>query len=239
MTEKYQHSQELKARIARNLTAFDFVGKQHDGKTAAVALPVVQSGLGASLEGTPEHTTWQDSAALLLTRRSSKLSDHAGQWALPGGRIDGGETPEQAALREMEEEVGLAVPAANIFGRLDDFITRSGYIITPIVVWVDDCDAAQPNPAEVASIHRIPVSEFLREDAPFLSDDADLETQDGLTYEQRNAPVTSERPVLRMPVGVSWIAAPTACFLYQFAEVCLRGNATRVAHFDQPRFAWK
>ena len=91
----------------------------------------------------------------------------------------------------------------------------------------------------VASVHRIPVSEFLREDAPFLSDNADLETGDGLSYEQRTAPVTSERPVLRMPVGSSWIAAPTACFLYQFAQVCLLGTATRVAHFDQPRFAWK
>lgn len=239
MTQSFRHDAALRLLIEDNLTRFEVNAAEHDGKAAAVALPVVETGHGADLEGMPDYVTWQDSAALLLTRRSSKLSDHAGQWALPGGRIDGSETPEQAALREMEEEVGLSVPATSILGRLDDFITRSGYIITPIVVWVGTGDDASLNPGEVASIHRIPVSEFLREDAPFLSDNADLETGDGLSYEQRSAPVTSARPVLRMPVGTSWIAAPTACFLYQFAQVCLLGNSTRVAHFDQPRFAWK
>lgn len=239
MATAYRHDPDLRGLIEGHLAGFDVKSADHDGRAAAVALPVVEAGHGADLDGMPAFEAWQDSAALLLTRRSSRLSDHAGQWALPGGRIDGGETPEQAALREMDEEVGLPVRPENILGRLDDFITRSGYIITPIVVWVEARDAVRPNPDEVASVHRIPVAEFLREDAPFLSDDADLETGDGLNYEQRNAPVTSDRPVLRMPVGSSWIAAPTACFLYQFAQVCLLGKSKRVAHYDQPRFAWK
>jgi 8-oxo-dGTP pyrophosphatase MutT (NUDIX family) len=150
------------------------------------------------------------------------LRAHAGQWALPGGRIDEGETPEQAALRELHEEVGLQLGVDSLIGRLDDFVTRSGYVITPVLVWAGAARDMAPNPHEVQSIHRIPVSEFLRADAPML--------------EKRD---DSEQPVLRMPVGDSWIAAPTAAVLYQFRELCLWGRPTRVAHFEQPRFAWK
>ena len=109
-----------------------------------------------------------------------------------------------------------------MLGRLDDFTTRSGFVITPVVVWAGAGDALVPNAAEVASIHRIPVDELLRVDAPMLE----------------NLP-EHEHPVLRMPVGNSWIAAPTAALLYQFRELCLLGRATRVAHFEQPRFAWR
>ena len=109
-----------------------------------------------------------------------------------------------------------------MLGRLDDFVTRSGYVITPVLVWAGAARELQPNPHEVHSIHRIPVAEFLRADAPML-----------------DARHDSERPILRMPVGDSWIAAPTAAVLYQFRELCLCGRPTRVAHFEQPRFAWK
>jgi len=141
---------------------------------------------------------------------------------LPGGRIDEGETPEQAALRELHEEVGLRLGSDSLIGRLDDFVTRSGYVITPVLVWAGAARDMVPNPQEVQSIHRIPVSEFLRADAPML------ETRDD-----------SEHPVLRMPVGDSWIAAPTAAVLYQFRELCIWGRPTRVAHYEQPHFAWK
>jgi ADP-ribose pyrophosphatase YjhB (NUDIX family) len=141
---------------------------------------------------------------------------------LPGGRIDEGETPEQAALREMAEEVGLQLDAPAVLGRLDDYVTRSGYLITPVVVWAGAARDLVPNPEEVASIHRIPASELLRDDAPLL-----------------NHVAGADHPVLRMPVGDSWIAAPTAAFLYQFRELCLLGRPTRVAHFDQPVFAWR
>jgi mutator protein MutT len=191
-------------------------------RRAAVALVVVQQGLGADLAGLAQHASWSTAPALLLTRRAARLNSHAGQWALPGGRMDDGETPEDAARRELAEEVGLRLDAAAVLGRLDDYATRSGYVITPVLMWGGEARQLQPNEAEVASIHRIATQEFLRADAPLL------DTVPG-----------ADHPVLRMPVGDSWIAAPTAAFLYQFREWLLCGRATRVVHFDQPRFAWR
>lgn len=178
--------------------------------------------MGAGVEGLPRHDDWSTAPALLLTKRASDLRTHAGQWAMPGGRIDDGESPEQAALRELQEEVGLALGAEAVLGRLDDYATRSGYVITPVVVWAGPARDVVPNAAEVASIHRIPVAELLRDDAPLL-----------------NHVKGAEHPVLRMPIGTRWIAAPTAAFLYQFREWCVFGRETRVAHFDQPAFAWR
>lgn len=191
-------------------------------RRAAVALAVVQAGHGADAAGLPRHTAWSTAPALLLTRRAAHLRSHAGQWALPGGKMDEGETPEQAALRELQEEVGLALPPEAVLGRLDDYATRSGFVITPVLVWGGEARQLQPNPDEVASVHRIPVDELLRTDAPLL-----------------NSTPHAPHPALRMPIGQSWIAAPTGAFLYQFAEWCLRGRPTRVAHYDQPRFAWQ
>lgn len=192
-------------------------GPQH---AAAVALAVVQEGQGAAIPGLARPNGWSTEAALLLTRRAMSLNKHAGQWALPGGRIDAGETPAAAALRELEEEVGLQLPPAAVLGLLDDYVTRSGFVITPVVVWAGAAAQLRPNPAEVASVHRIRLRELLRPDAPLL--------------EPSDEP---GRQIMRMPVGSSWIAAPTAAVLYQFREVCLAGRPTRVAHFDQPLFA--
>ena len=191
-------------------------------KQAAVAVALTEAGFGAEVEGLPRHDAWSTASALLLTRRASALRAHAGQWAMPGGRIDEGETPERAALRELSEEVGLELGPPQVLGRLDDYATRSGYVITPVVVWAGAAQDVRPNAAEVASIHRIPVQELLRADAPLLNHVR------GATH-----------PVLRMPIGERWIAAPTAAFLYQFREWCVFGRETRVAHFDQPVFAWK
>jgi 8-oxo-dGTP pyrophosphatase MutT (NUDIX family) len=191
-------------------------------RRASVAVTVTEAGHGAELEGMPRHEAWSTAPALLLTRRASDLRAHAGQWAMPGGRIDDGETPEAAALRELHEEVGLMLHAQAVLGRLDDYATRSGYVITPVVVWAGAARDVVPNAAEVASIHRIPVRELLRNDAPLL-----------------NHVKGAEHPVLRMPIGARWIAAPTAAFLYQFREWCVFERPTRVAHFDQPAFAWK
>ena len=220
----------LRALIAARLAGFDVraapknVG-EHAQHHAAVAVVVAEEGSGADLDGLPRPGAWSEQAALILTRRAGHLRKHAGQWALPGGRIDAGETPETAALRELAEEVGLALGADAVLGRLDDYPTRSGFVITPVVVWAGAARSLQPNPDEVASIHRIPAAEFLRADAPLLDAGDPL---------RADAP-----PVLRMPVGHSWIAAPSAAVLYQFRELCLLGRATRVAHFDQPRFAWR
>ncbi|HET8746827.1 MAG TPA: CoA pyrophosphatase [Ramlibacter sp.] len=211
----------LRTRIREALAAFVHLqaagGPQHP---AAVALTLVEEGTGAHLEDLPAPAGWSPRAAILLTRRAIGLRAHAGQWALPGGRIDAGESPEQAALRELHEEVGLQLPPQAILGRLDDYVTRSGFAITPVVVWGGAAHGLVPNAGEVASIHRIPLAEFLRTDAPLLEPCPD-----------------SVHPVLRMPVGQGWIAAPTAAFLYQFREVCVLGRPTRVAHFEQPEFA--
>lgn len=213
----------LRALVQQHLHAFSVeVGVRELQHAAAVAVAITDAGHGAGLPGLPRHAAWSTQAALILTRRASHLRKHAGQWALPGGRIDPGETPEQAALREMAEEVHLELDADAVLGRLDDFVTRSGFVITPVVVWAGPAPCIRPNPAEVASIHRIPIAEFLRADAPLLE-----------RVEH------SEHAVLRMPVGSGWIAAPTAAILYQFREVCIEGRPTRVAHFEQPVFAWK
>jgi 8-oxo-dGTP pyrophosphatase MutT (NUDIX family) len=213
----------LRQRIGEHLQSFSVRRADATGlRAAAVAVTITDEGHGADLEGIAEPQVWSTAAALVLTRRAGSLRAHAGQWALPGGRIDEGETPEQAALRELHEEVGLQLGPDSLIGRLDDFVTRSGYVITPVLVWAGAARDMQPNPQEVQSIHRIPVTEFLRADAPMLETRAD-----------------SAQPVLRMPVGDSWIAAPTAAVLYQFRELCLWGRPTRVAHFEQPHFAWK
>ncbi|MEM7114925.1 MAG: CoA pyrophosphatase [Chloroflexota bacterium] len=196
----------------------------HDDKAlkkAAVALTVVNVAHAPNIYDIPFQAGDEQNAALVLTQRASKLRKHAVQWALPGGRMEPNETAEEAALRELEEEVGLTLSPANIIGRLDDFTTRSGYIMKPIVVWGGTGVTLKPNPSEVASVHRLPVAEFMREDAPILQDQG-----------------TSKHPVLLMPVGTSWLAAPTAALLYQFREVAILGRETRVAHFEQPRFAW-
>ena len=213
----------LRERIAERLRGFEVraVG-DHAHRSAAVAVAVTEEGFGAALPGLPQHAAWSEREALILTRRSEQLRDHAGQWALPGGRIEAGETPEQAALRELAEEVHLALDPDAVLGRLDDYVTRSGFVITPVVVWAGQARTMKPNPAEVQSIHRIPIAEFLRTDAPLL-----------------DAGTDAARPVLRMPVGQTWIAAPTAAVLYQFRELCIEGRATRVAHFEQPEFAWR
>ena len=190
-----------------------------DLKQAAVALTVVDyRGEGGlySLGDAPD-----SSAALILTKRAGGLKNHAGQWAFPGGRIDLGESPVQTAFRELEEEVGLRLPKTRLLGYLDDFITRSGFHIRPLVIWGGVVSQLHKNEQEVASIHRIPCGELFRQDAPVLQDGG-----------------IDDQPVLFMPVGHTCIATPTAAMLYQFREVALAGRATRVAHFAQPLFAW-
>ncbi len=208
--------------VSNRLAAFRVDNSLFSGKRSAVALALTDVGPGGGVPGLAEYDHWNNEAAIILTRRASDLRSHAGQWAFPGGRMDAGETPEQTALREVHEEIGLELDAGDVLGRLDDFATRSGYVITPVVVWAGAKRTLHANPHEVASVHRIPVAELLREDAPLLSQIPE-----------------NEHPVLRMPIGESWIAAPSAALLYQFREVCLLGRETRVAHYEQPYFAWR
>lgn len=211
----------LHKQIIRNIDQFQIKKRQGEGNSrAAVAIIVTEAGDDQGVYGSTAGTDAHQ-AALILTRRTSKMTNHAGQWAFPGGRMDEGETPENTALRELQEEVGLDLGPDRIVGRLDDYTTRSGFVITPVVIWGGrDLDLSR-NPAEVRSIHRIPIEEFMREDAPLLESIPE-----------------SENPVLMMPVGYSWIASPTGAMIYQFREVAILGKDTRVAHFEQPYFAW-
>jgi len=163
----------------------------------------------------------RDDTAFLLTKRASSLRSHRGQWALPGGRCDAGETPVEAALRELDEELALKLSTADVLGTLDDYPTRSGYLITPVVVWAADSAAIRPNPDEVASVHRIALDTIERDEA----------------FDFTAIPESTRR-VIRFHHQMSLIHAPTAALIYQFREV-LAGRHTRVTDLEQPVFAWK
>jgi mutator protein MutT len=199
----------LRATLERHLARFSRRSLQpEERRPAAVAVVVVPGEDGR--------------AAVILTRRASGLRRHGGQWALPGGRLEPGETPEQGALRELEEEVGLLLPPAALLGRLDDYATRSGFVITPVVAWSAGPAAFRPDPREVAGIHLVPIADLL--------DPASLVLQ---------AIPQSDRPVLSRAILGTRIFAPTAAILHQFAEVAVAGRETRVDGYEQPVFAWR
>jgi 8-oxo-dGTP pyrophosphatase MutT (NUDIX family) len=203
------YSADCRAAIAANLASFQRVALPPGGRRpASVAVCVVaQPGTGA--------------CCLLITRRAPTLRSHAGQWALPGGRRDAGESATDAALRELHEETGVQVGPGDVLGVLDDYPTRSGYLITPVVVWGGPVSPAMRGPAaEVAQIYVIPVADF------------DVEPR-LLSIPE------SPAPVIQLPILGRWLHAPTAAIVYQFCQAGLHGLATRVAHFEQPVFAWK
>jgi 8-oxo-dGTP pyrophosphatase MutT (NUDIX family) len=176
-----------------------------DLKPASVALCVV---------------TVQGEASLLITRRSAGLRVNAGQWALPGGRREAGESVEAAARRELFEETALEIGESGVLGVLDDYVARSGHLITPVVLWGGEVPDELSGPeSEVASVHLIPLVDF------------DVEPR-LITIPE------SDAPVIQLPLLGRYVHAPTAAIIYQFCQVALHGMSTRVAHFEQPVFAW-
>jgi 8-oxo-dGTP pyrophosphatase MutT (NUDIX family) len=199
----FSFTSELRDRISENLAAFEPRALSADRlRHAAVGLVVLA-----------DET---DRACFVLTRRLDTLRRHGGQWALPGGRLEADETAAAAALREIHEEVGLDLPSEAILGRLDDFISRSGHLISPFVVWAGDDATLNVSPDEVDAAYRVPLEE--------------LDRPDGLSFE----------PLLHfiLPTLPSTVHAPTAAIIYQFREVALHGRVVRVADVEQPFFAW-
>jgi 8-oxo-dGTP pyrophosphatase MutT (NUDIX family) len=161
-------------------------------------------------------------AAFLLCRRTSRLTSHPSQWALPGGRLDPGENAVQAALRELDEEVGVKLTEAAILGLLDDYPTRSGYVITPVVIWGGGRLHPQPAPDEVVAVYRVGLHQLQRADSPRFIDIPE-----------------SSRPVVQIPLGNDLIHAPTGAVLLQLRWLCLEGRHDPVDELEQPVFAWK
>lgn len=171
-------------------------------------------------------TSSADSIAgdFLITRRGGHMRRHRGQWALPGGRTDDKESATQTARRELAEELGVDLPENKVLGILDDFPTRSGFAVTPVVIWGGHIDVLRPDPEEVEAVYRVPLSDLEHETNPLLE----------------RIP-QSDRPVLSMHIESlsQTVYAPTAAMLYQFSEVALHGRGTRVADYEQPVFAWR
>ncbi len=199
----------LRARLARHLVAHARRPVAQDAlRPAAVALTLLPDKNGE--------------ASFLLTRRVSDLSHHGGQFALPGGRLDPGETPADAALRELSEEVGVALTEQHVLGVLDDFATRSGFVITPVVLWAAHVQTLRPDPREVAIVYRVPVRNLYGPGVPVIE-------------------VAPEGPgsLLSLPLLGTHIHSPTAAIVFQMREVAFEGRTTRVHAYEQPRFAWK
>ena len=141
---------------------------------------------------------------------------NAGQWGLPGGRVDGDESAVAAGLRELQEEIGLEVSPDDVLGRLDDFPAASGFAITPIVVALDNPGDLSPN-HEVHRVHFVALDRLAADDVPHWADQPD-----GTRLLQ-----------MRLDAAMT-IHAPTGAMLLQFRDVVLLGRETRVADLLQP-----
>ena len=202
----------LRDDIETKLTAFERrVIDDADLRQAAVAVVIVKN-----LE--------DDGASVLLTYRPASMRRHARQYALPGGRMDDGETLVETALRELHEELRLDLAQDDVIGILDDYPTKSGWRITPIVAWGGEVRHIDPDPVEVEKVLRIPFAELDSDAIPLFRD-----------TEHGDAPILYSL----LPTIGHTMFAPTAAMLYQFREVAIRGNDARVAHYNEPEFAWK
>lgn len=195
------------AELSRHLTAFEPIrcGARRTGlRRAAICIPLCVA---------------DGELSVAIIERAASLRSHAGQWGFPGGKIDAGETTLAAALREFEEELGVALQESHVLGRLDDFVTRSGYVISPFVVWIGDAANLSPNAAEVARVFSVSFNHLLSDAAVewFVVTD-------------------SEKPSVRIAMHDDYFYAPSAAMLFQLREIAL-GRTTRVSEIEQPDFA--
>ena len=235
------YDEALRDRIRANIARHDRrVVTDPTKRHAAVAVVLVDSELGEDRVDPADVTDWiagrpmpeagldgrmidvSGGAAFLLCRRASRLSAHAAQWALPGGRVDPGETVVEAALRETDEEVGVRLAESSVLGLLDDYPTRSGYVITPVVLWGGGRLDLRPAPEEVTAVYRVGLHQLQREDSPRFVDIPQ-----------------STRPVVQIPLGNDLIHAPTGAVLLQLRWLGLEGRHDPVDQLEQPVFAWK
>ena len=199
---------DLRARISANLGGHERRPVDDaERKRAAVAVVVVESDAGAGF---------------VICRRAARMNRHSFQWALPGGRLDAGETAVDASRRELHEELGVDLSADAVLGLLDDYPTRSGYVITPVVLWGGGALEFTPAPDEVHAVYRVGFDELCQPDSPRF-----------ITIPE------SDRPVVQIPIMGTLVHAPTAAVLVQFRWLALEANSDPVAHFEQPVFAWK
>jgi 8-oxo-dGTP pyrophosphatase MutT (NUDIX family) len=235
------YTDDLRERFQENLARHERLTLPDDGlRRAAVAIVITDSEPNDDddpyqpgenpMRGVPGDVAHLDGrmrgvaggASFLLCRRAARMNRHAGQWALPGGRLDADETPIDAALRELDEELGLTLRTDAVVGFLDDYVTRSGYLMTPVVLWAGTNIHITPNPDEVAHAYHIGLHELCRPDSPrFVSIPE------------------SDRPVVQIPLSGDLIHAPTGAVLLQLRWVGIEGRLNeRVAHLEQPVFAW-
>lgn len=205
-----QHNERLRTTLQRRLDQFSARATTDQNLTAAAVVIAVSA-----------HSN-RDEACIYITLRSASLRKHAGQLALPGGKVDAGESVTEAALRELSEELGVYLDHSHVMGQLDDFRTQSGFAISPIVVWNDSTAPMSINADEVASVYEVPFTELLSDQLASVDT-----TQD--------PPMFSIYP----PTINHNVYSPTAALVYQFREVLLLGKSTRVSHYAQPTFAWR
>lgn len=197
-----ERAQKLRSAVESNLALFRCIPSPAQLVSAAVAVVVLSDD-----DGEP---------CIPLYVRAAGLASHPGQFALPGGKLKSDENAGAGALRELREELGLDVSADGILGSLDDYDTRSGFTITPVVVWSGAAAASlDPSAGEVAQLFVLRLPELRAAVA---------------------GAAQGTSPAFCLEFAWGPVYAPTAAILYQFSEVALDGRSSRVNDFYQPPF---